>query len=182
MSNLLFIDTETGGLNPEKHSLLSVAFITWNGKQLQKDSFYVKQKKYLFTEEALKINKINIDHIKECSVEKSEIINYIRDIKCRFFVNNKITLAGQNVSFDYKFLKKLYDDENEDFSQDFNYRVLDVSSILKFLYIAKKIPKDISALDDAIKYFNISIDIRHTALSDCEATLKVFEKLLNLME
>ena len=30
MARLLFIDTETGGLNPEKHSLLSVGFVVWD--------------------------------------------------------------------------------------------------------------------------------------------------------
>lgn len=181
MDNLLFIDTETGGLNPVKHSLLSIAFITWNGQELKKDSFYVKQKKYFITKEAYQINKININLIKDCSVEKNEIIKYLREIKHCFFSDGKITLAGQNVNFDYKFLKRLYEEENEDFTQDFSYRVLDVSSILKFLYIAKKLPKDISALDDAIQYFDIPITVRHTAMADCEATLKVFEEILKLV-
>lgn len=30
MARLLFIDTETGGLDPEKHSLLSVGFVVWD--------------------------------------------------------------------------------------------------------------------------------------------------------
>lgn len=180
MDKLLFTDTETGGLNPEKHSLLSVAFIVWDGKELQKDNFYIKQKNYNCTDEALKINNINLKTISENSVSKRYIIEYIREIKSLYFGGKKITLAGQNVNFDCGFLKKLYEEENEDYLSDFNYRVLDVSSVLKFMYIAKKIPSDISSLDAAINYFGISMGLRHSAMSDCEATLEVFKKLLAL--
>ncbi len=31
---LLFIDTETGGLDPDKHSLLSIAMVVWEDMEI----------------------------------------------------------------------------------------------------------------------------------------------------
>ena len=31
---LLFIDTETGGLDPQKHSLLSLALVVWEKREI----------------------------------------------------------------------------------------------------------------------------------------------------
>ena len=56
----VFVDTETGGLIPTKHSLLSVGLVVWDkslGIVDQKEVF-IKSKRYV-TEKAKSINKFD---------------------------------------------------------------------------------------------------------------------------
>ena len=66
------------------------------------------------------------------------------------------------------------------FGDYFSYRVLDTASILKYLFYKGVVNEEISSLDKAIGYFDITIDNRHSALSDATVTAKLFSKLLEL--
>ena len=60
MARLLFIDTETGGLDPEKHSLLSVGFVVWDSALGESYSaeYRLKNENFQITKTAQKINKL----------------------------------------------------------------------------------------------------------------------------
>ncbi len=65
---LLFIDTETGGLNPNKHSLLSLAMVVWEDMEIiDSQELLINDGKLSVTEEALSINKIDIEKHKQIS-------------------------------------------------------------------------------------------------------------------
>ena len=76
----VFIDTETGGTDPHKHSLLSVGVVVWDkmdGIIAQKE-FFVKNARYYVTKEAQKMakdindfsSKLPIEWIKISDLEK----------------------------------------------------------------------------------------------------------------
>lgn len=172
---ILFIDTETGGLDPNKHSLLSVGLALWEDSEIMHtEEFFVKEEEYNVTEIALKINKIDLEKLKKIGISKIEIKENILKFIKKNFDEEKIILAGQNVNFDISFLKKLF--SLEEFSQIFSYRSVDIASILKYISLKKNI--DISSLDEAMKYYGIKTEKRHTALEDAKIAAEIFTKLL----
>lgn len=182
LNKLLFIDTETGGIDPNLHSLLSIGLVVWQDKKIIDTlEVFIKRKKYSTTETALKINKIDLNELRKKGLEPKEAMDIIlRFINKNF--NEKATLVGHNLGFDVGFFKEFFKENKIDYNNFFSYRGIDTASILKYLSISKKLKKNVNSLDDAIEYFNLEVDEnkRHTALTDSYITAKLFEKLIEL--
>lgn len=183
MTKLLFADTETGGLEPESSSLLSVGLVVWeNGNIINEKEILLKENNLKLSDKAMGINKIDINaHITK-AVEHNEAIRLIKDF-CfeNFVIPPLITLAGHNINFDIKFLKHLFKQSDNLYSKIFSHRSIDTASILKFLYFSNILETDISSSDAAFKHFSINIEKRHTALGDARATALLFNELLKLV-
>ena len=179
---LLFIDTETGGLNPNKHSLLSLGMVVWENMEII-DSLevFINDSQLSVTKEALSINKIDIEKHKKLALPSSlAIVEIIKFISKHFPGQRKITLAGHNVQFDVNFLKYFFSQNKEEFSNYFSRRIIDTSSILYYLCLAGHLNKKAISSDEAFALFNIKVEGRHTALGDAVATAELFNKLLDL--
>lgn len=180
---LLFIDTETGGLDPGKHSLLSVALVVWEDEMVI-DSMEVLINDGLLnvTPEALAINKIDLEQHRQTALAPAEAMEkLLAFIEKHFPGRGKITLAGHNVHFDIAFLKSFFSANNKDFSEYFSHRIIDTSSILHYLYLAGTLKQKAISSDKAFELFDIKVEGRHTALGDAIATARLFTKLLRLM-
>ena len=72
MSRLLFIDTETGGVDPNKHSLLSIGLVVWDSYDglIYEKEYYVKQREYVITQTARQINKISLEDLRKATSTK----------------------------------------------------------------------------------------------------------------
>lgn len=180
---LLFIDTETGGLDPDKHSLLTLALVVWEDRNIIDSlEIAVNDGVNCVTQEALSINKIDIGKHLQTALSMPEAIDQVMSFTGKHFTGKeKITLAGHNVHFDAGFLKKFFSANHIDFSEIFSHRLIDTSSILHYLYLAGRIEKKAISSDDAFALFDIEVEGRHTALGDATATVKLFSKLLDLM-
>lgn len=179
---LLFIDTETGGLDPDKHSLLSLAMVVWEDMEIiDSQELLLNDGKLSVTAEALSINKIDIEKHKQSALSPSQAIEKLFLFVDKHFPGQrKITLAGHNVQFDVNFLRVFFSRNNEDFSKYFSHRIIDTSSILYYLYLAGHIKHRAISSDEAFDLFKIKVEGRHTALGDARATAKLFNKLLYL--
>jgi len=188
MSDLLFIDTETGGLDSRVHSILSLAAVVWRDGQLgSRFEVFIREPDLSMDPEAMSVNKIDVKWLQsngkspQRAVEEFEMF-----LGQNFSIADdapRITLAGHNVGFDVEFLKRLYGFSNHSYDKRFWHRTVDTSSILAFLILAKIIPIDVPRSDIAFSYFKIEFEpnSRHTALGDCIATAKLFNRLLNLI-
>jgi DNA polymerase-3 subunit epsilon len=181
---LLFIDTETGGLDPGKHSLLSLALVVWENMEIiDSQEILINDGILSVTEEALSVNGIDIEKHKHSAVFSSQAMDEIL-----FFISNhfpqerKITIAGHNVHFDSDFLKRFFSANNKDYSKFFSHRIVDTSSILYYLYLAGRIKFRAISSDKAFDLFEIKVEGRHTAIGDAIATAKLFTKLLDLIK
>lgn len=179
---LLFIDTETGGLDPGKHSLLSLAMVVWEDSEiLESKEILINDGVLSVTKEALSINNIDIENHKLSAVAPAQAMDEIISFTVKHFPHpQKITLAGHNVHFDIDFLKCFFAANNKDFSGYFSHRVIDTSSILNYLYLAGRIKRKAISSDAAFDLFDIKVEGRHTALGDAVATAKLFTVLLSL--
>jgi DNA polymerase-3 subunit epsilon len=182
MNKILFVDTETGGINPDKDSLLSIGLVLWEDGSI-KDSkeIFIKHEEYFIVDRAKRINRIEIDFLNKYGINELDAISEVMDFCKKHFKNNdKVTLAGHNITFDVGFLKKLFYRNKVKFGMLFSHRYIDTATILKYLYIAGKINVNISSSDAAFKHFNIKVDKRHSALNDAIATAELFTNLLDV--
>lgn len=181
---LLFIDTETGGINPTKHSLLSIGLAVWEKKNEIIDSteILIKHDDYIITSTAQSINKFDRKIHEISAVSSSKAISLLLDF-CRMYFDNDslIPLAGHNTQFDVGFLKIFLKSNRRSFNELFSHRIIDTYTLLRSLYYAGKISEDISSSAQAFSYFDLKVDGRHTAKGDALATAKLYSKLLGLL-
>ncbi len=183
-NNVLFVDTETGGVDPKETSLLSIGLVIWHNKKIvDKKEILLKEDIIKITPEAFKINKIDLNEITEKGRCSKDAINDILEFsKNHFSSKSLIPLGGHNTNFDANFIKYLFRNSNMNFNKYFSYRYIDTASILKYLFLAKKLDRELSSLGEAIDYFNISVNKRHSALEDALATAKLFSILIDLIK
>lgn len=191
---LCIIDTETGGLDPQTHSLLSLGAVMWEdgiiGDQFE---VFLKQPSYHVTPTSLKVNNMDLRMVINKGVEPSYALNQWY----QFIVNaypledrENIVLAGWNVMFDIGYLKMLmkqvngveigslvaarFDDEN----LKATYHQFDIASVVRFLNILGLCPTTRS--EETFKHFGVTPPQLHTALGDCITTANLLNKLMDV--
>jgi DNA polymerase III epsilon subunit-like protein len=181
MSKILFIDTETGGLDPEKHSLLTASFVVYEDGEIKAAAEWrIKHKDYIVNAAALKINNIDlVEHDSKAS-EKQFVVEEMIEFIIQFFGAEKPVIAGHNIQFDINFIAKLFKECKEFWPKYASHRTIDTCGILRFLYHAGKIQEDVAASDKAFKYFGIEVAERHTAYGDVCATVELYKILLEI--
>ncbi len=188
MRQLLFIDTETGGLDPRKKSIISLGAVLWQKRKLA-DRFevYIREPRISCDAEAKAVHKIGLDWLKKHGETPERAVELFESfLKEHFsFTGDRppIMLAGHNVGFDIAFLKRLYAFTDLAFSERFLHRSLDTCSVLAFLIDANVVPLDAPKSDLAFKYFKIKFQpgMRHRALGDAVATAKLYNRMLGLV-
>lgn len=181
----LFLDTETGGLDPDRHSILSIGLAVVSRTDVVDTLEIDVREPRLFAEKsALAINRIDLaEHVKTAltpSAAVDRIIDFIGKWPELLSENNKVVLFGHNILFDIQFLKRLFCFTGHDYASFFSHRNVDTSSILRYLHIKGAFKEDISALGAALDHFGINEDPRHRALQDSVLTAKLFQKLLEM--
>lgn len=186
MSVIYFVDTETGGLDPSKHSIFSIAIVQWEGFSFSKneisviyESPLIKESTALsYTDKALEINKISIEDVEKKGVNPKKVAERI--IKCLNILGCKEhILGGHNVSFDIGFIKRLF--YLGGLPYPFSYRTVDTCSIARFLAHSGIINPKQFGLEDLCDYFEIDINMLglHTALGDALATALLYNKMID---
>lgn len=190
MSKLLVIDTETGGLDPSIHSILSVGAIVWEDGKLG-DSFevYVLEPNLQVDNKAMEVNRISLPWLHQHGLNPADAVMQLVDFIGRNFKEQHdrkvpVPIVGHNVNFDVGFLKRLFNLADQDYGDVFSHRVLDTAGILRFLSIAGKLPLQEAGSTAAFDYFHIDINSseRHTALADAQATGQLLTKLVELVK
>ena len=180
-NRFVFIDTETGGINPQKHSLLQIGLIVWDVVDgiIDHRLFFIKNDEYCITKEAQRINKfLKREHEKRAFSPQKVIREMTFFLREYFPQNTLIPVIGHNVQFDISFLKEFFKNNRRSYNRLFSHRAIDTYSVFKTLVLAGKIDMCLNSSSDAFKYFRITVNERHNALSDCFATVQLYEKLL----
>jgi len=180
---ILFIDTETGGIDPSIDSLLSIGLVVW------KESRIIGEKEILVndgvlhvTDQALAINGIDLEEHKKAAVSPGQAIQAFDEFLAQYFeAGEKVTLGGHNINFDVNFLKTFLTKNNYSFQQRFSHRHVDTASVLFYLYLTGKLKQKIVSSQDAFDFFGITVTGRHTALGDAVATATLFTKLVSIL-
>ena len=189
MNKIIFIDTETGGVNPEKAALIQLSgIIRIDKKDVEKFNFYIKPfESSEVTEKALEVQGRTLEELKtDKYVEEKEV--YKQFIKLldkyidKYDRTDKFIVAGYNVRFDVDILKAFFQRHDNNFL--FSYldsSMLDPLYSIRLLQIAEVLPVlENNKLETWCKHFGIELKA-HDSLEDIEATKKLIGKLISLI-
>ena len=183
----LFLDTETGGIDPGRHSLLSLGLVVGDeGAMRHSMEILVKQEPYVVTGGGLKVNRINLVQHDAAALEPVEVLAVLDVFLQQYFpcVNEPITLVGHNVAFDRDFLGVFFAEQGRPLEPRFSHRLIDTHSIAAALRDAGRL--DIANLSSSALFAHFGIVIpeekRHTALGDALGTFELYWKLVGLMK
>lgn len=186
---LLVLDTETGGLDPSRFSILSVGAVIWDDGTLGEEiELPIAEASIVTDPTSLAINQIDpkIHSLTALPVEHaaSRFVGYLRRNFPSLSQGEKITIVGHNVAFDMGFLRRFLRLGNENFDYYFSHRSVDTAAILKFLMLAGRVSIRSPSSTEAFDYFGIQIpdQKRHTALGDARATAELLNSLLGLIK
>ena len=189
MNKIIFIDTETGGVNPEKSALIQLSgIIRIDKKDIEKFNFYIKPfENSEVNEKALEVQGRTLEELKtDKYVEEKEV--YKQFIKLldkyidKYDRTDKFIVAGYNVRFDVDILKAFFQRHGNNFL--FSYldsSMLDPLYSIRLLQIAEVLPVlENNKLETWCKHFGIELKA-HDSLEDIEATKKLIGKLISLI-
>lgn len=192
MEIYLALDCETGGLSSVDHSLLTAYFAFCIEESPNKFkiidelelSLLDSTGNYRTTPEAMAINKIDLVSLKENAINPLEASKLLFE-KIQKHTDNgkrKLTLIGQNIPFDEKFItvnlipKTIW--------EKYTYNIkLDTRELLKKAKSQGKIPKEQSlSLGSIANWFGIEVasDQLHGAKYDTLLCIQVLEKAMRI--
>lgn len=190
MNKIIFIDTETGGVNAEKSALIQLSgIIEVDGTEKEKFNFYIKPfENSEVNEKALEVQGRTLEELRtDKYIDESIIYKKFLEILDKYIdkydKNDKFIVAGYNVKFDIDILKALFERNNNKFLFSyFNSSMLDPLYSVRLLQIAGILPVlENNKLETWCKYFNIELKA-HDSLQDITATKKLIKKLIELIK
>lgn len=185
MKKVLWLDVETTGLDCRKHGLREVGFIIEiDGVEVDKGVFYINPFTYTtrdieIDDYALEISKVTIDDLMGYDRASFCFKELMKKLTKYVNVNDKndcFVIAGYNPAFDIGFIKEWFKEMGllDSYKDLFHYKNLDVFSIVFALRHLGLNSAENDKLETMCNYFDIEIEA-HNALSDIEATKKLYE-------
>jgi DNA polymerase III epsilon subunit-like protein len=201
-TRFFFFDTETGGLDPTEHSLLTLAYAIVDYSDTTKQFSTLLEKELAIveppeiqkvTEYALKVNRIDLEKHNQMGISPQAALEIImEDIRQYYTLRNdflNVTPAGHNVHFDIGYMKRLFRIVNGavepgNYEKVFNHRPFDTCSTIRFLDMAGVTSVGKADLDSAMTYYGVTMNEadRHTALGDIRATVQVAQSLIEAVQ
>lgn len=178
----IWIDTETSGLSPVKHGIISLSVIVEEGDKVL-GRVKIEMNPMLIgkaiTSEALEINGYTIEQIERFQHPRDglqELLGFLKEFKGY----EKFSLFGYNVAFDMRMLIQLFDDLKMGyFGRLFNYHTVCVFELVKLLHARGiiNIPGKHKKLVNLCKLFDIQLENAHDSDDDIEATRELYHIL-----
>lgn len=180
----LWFDCETGGLDAEKHSLLTAYFGVYDQDLNLIDDLDLQLKPsnindICVTPGAMEVTGINLEE----HLADPQTVTYEKGREMLLALLNKHKIprkrkhfrpCGQNIEFDIDFIKRQLC-PNEDWSKLVHHNTLDTLRILTFLQDCGILPKELGKLESMVKYFNIPMGTAHNAKEDIRMTVDVYK-------
>jgi DNA polymerase III epsilon subunit-like protein len=180
----LGIDVETGGLDKDKHSLLTLnlTILSEDLDTMEELDLCIKHDTYHVTAEALRINKINlIEHDAKATsiVIAQTLIDNMLSPYTRSY-KTQLMLLGHNPSFDRGFMEATF--KSYIWQKAVRYHMLDSVSGAVLMKYFGKMDKDQSVkLEKLTQLFGIPHD-SHTARGDNQAAVAVLKKFKEMID
>jgi DNA polymerase III alpha subunit (gram-positive type) len=189
--HLLAFDTETGGLEPGVHSLLTAYFCVLDSETWEMiDELDLKMKpedgKYNVQPKAMEINGIDLDEHDKVAITYKEAASELK----KFLIKNKIKgkrthymPLGQNIAFDLNFLKAYILTDDELRKLGVYYGAMDTKNIVDFLKLIGIFPDYMKTnLGAIVEHLGLPKRNAHEAKDDVLMTVDVFKALVDLFK
>jgi DNA polymerase III epsilon subunit-like protein len=180
LDRVVIIDTETGGLEPDEHSLLTLALVT--GRDTARLDLTIAEPTIVVTPKSLEINRLDPAQIAATGLPPAAACDAIEAFLERNRPGQDWILCGHNVTFDVNFLKRLYRLAGRPYPKRLGHRTIDTHTLLWALGATGRLPP-LKGSDDAFRHFGLEppTELRHTALGDAVATQALLVRLLESM-
>lgn len=176
MSNILFIDTETTGLDPSRHGIIQLGAVCQDGVL----GIYIRPDGAIIDREAMEINKIDLDMVERdgfsLPLARRE---FYRFLDTHYDWDERVILGGFNLPFDIQFLRKII--PLDDWEMRFSHRTIDVCSVMQFLSDSELISRNPGSLKKCLQYFGLPSEGLHDAVTDAMATKRLYETGIKLV-
>ena len=180
----LFLDTETGGVDPERHSLLSIGMVVGRGREVvAQTEIFIRHDPYVVTAGGLEVNRIDlVTHHKRAMEPMAAWEAMQVFLEPHIPAQEKIILVGHNISFDRAFLDAFLKSVGQDPGTRFSHRSIDTHAIAAMLKDAGRIPSSV-ALNSSGLFDHFQVNIppadRHTALGDALGTYQLYWRMVD---
>ena len=182
-ARLLVLDTETGGLDPERHALLSVAAVDSQDNEAF-TAIIRPHADWLVEPEALEKNGFTLDFLEKNGRPEREVL---QDLNLWLRSRRGTLLAGQNIAFDRDFLKAGFARHGLTWPMG---RMVDLQAAAWFAWEAGAI--ELPEGKDGLPKLNLDhiaaalglsrSSATHNALEDCLLTLACFHRIRRTIE
>ena len=180
MRNLLYLDSETTGLDSRRHDIVQLACIpVLNGEIKSSFNEFAKPNDFSAIEqEAIAVHGISVERMESFQDQRKMLDKFVTYVKS---FNTKFTIAGYNVGFDKGFVSSLFAKHGMSsvYHELFTPDIHDVYRRIKA--IKEKASLGSLKLSKACEMFGIEINA-HDALSDISATISLDVKVSELLE
>ncbi len=173
---LTVFDTETTGLNPDKHEILQAGLLSLI---LDRDGnhYILKEKEYKIKPERLDLaspRALQVNGYTDSEWEGAPSFESVIE-KMRPIIEESDVFLGQNLIFDMRFVDEICKRKNIECPEFPAY--IDTKEMADKLVNAEWLKR--SGMDYLVEHYNVEVEGRaHTALVDCWRTFKVWQKLL----
>lgn len=177
--DLIFVDIETTGFDPEKHEIIELAYILVRQKGGEGKEFEIIEEKEF---------RIKPEHIETAEPQALKVNGYdegqwlfansLTEVMKVFAEKSKgAVFLSHNVTFDYSFIERAF--TKTGIKNEMFYAKLDTISIAYAkLHANKHIER--FALQKLCEFFGIENTRAHSALADTRALFEIYKKLMNL--
>ncbi len=184
LDSVIVFDTETGGLDPLIHSVLSIGLVSYDGTRRQE--IFVREPEIFSHPRSMQVNGIDLDWIRANGVSPREAVSEVEAFLKAVAPKRPrrpAMMVGHNVAFDLAYMRRLYSLASVPIPREFSHRSIDTHTLLWSLVATGTLPNDVTSSDGAFAYFQIEPppEARHTALGDAIATRDLLEHLLSLI-
>ena len=186
---VVFLDTETGGLDPKVNPILTLGLITLDRDGLLKYPKYIKiipASDSVISPQALQKNGINIpDHVTaEDSVSLAEAK---QEFETYFSMVGQMTgekrprMGGHNTRFDLGMIREQFFDGTWPRSYALESHCIDTMAIIAGLIVKGSVPDLVKhGLDDVLPLFGIETPQAHNAFYDAVSSAKLFKAIMKV--
>lgn len=182
---VIFVDTETSGLDENLHSILEVAAIAYDldkHKILGTYQAFVHQANIVVSPTAMAVNKIDLSTLGRVGLDPTIVSEQLSSFIRLHGAGELVEPVGHNVDFDLRFLKAFYKKCGKRYP--FAYRTMDTCSVARFLMRSGILAPGSCKLVDLAQTLGVPVDLAkiHGALYDAELTMQVFLKMSALVK
>lgn len=182
MRKVIVVDTETGGLDPSRHSILTFGACLYNDGVIE-STFLGKicEPELCLDPRALKVNGIIAEDVltwDSPQVVVQKFVNWLADTG----TYGTQTMAAHGIQFDAPFIRRLWRLAGVPFEDQWSHRMICTQSVANVLIMAGQLelPNDSASLDNLAAYYGVKREHQyHDALEDAILTARVLRGLIN---
>lgn len=179
-NDLLLVDLEMTGLDPEKQEIIQLSAVLLDKKTLAEKSYfnsYIKPQKWQNRDlQSMEVNKIKYEWLKNAPGLKQVLQSFSKKYK-----PSSVTLAYYGGPLDMDFLRAGY--KKAALKWQFDYHYFNLWAFFYGLLATKEKLKNSKkftgfAVEDLMKEYKLKSDSRHDGLEDCRLEAEILRRII----